>query len=220
MNSRRIKHLLRHFSQVQHEPVLDVGCADGTHLYNFGHGSIGLDGRDFVAREGYHIIRWNFESDIRETLEARGLSNQFNHVWCSDVFEHVLSPHQFLLNLRRVLTDDGLLFLGVPLTNPLGLQALATRRNFINFFCGFLSQDHVNFFTFQTLRYTVAFAGFELVAWYSPFLPMMRRPPWSGLEPVTVMALRKVRDFQYGPKAYKTLDEDGRLRWKEIVFGS
>jgi 2-polyprenyl-3-methyl-5-hydroxy-6-metoxy-1,4-benzoquinol methylase len=220
MTSRRIKHLLRHFPQVKQQPVLDVGCADGVHLYDFGRGSIGLDGRDFQAREGYSIIRWNFESDIRETLEERALPGRFKYVWCSDVFEHVLSPHQFLLNFRRVLDDDGLLFLGVPLTNPLGIQSLATRGNFINFFCGFLSQDHVNFFTFQTLRHTIAYAGFELVAWYSPFLPIFRRPLMCGLEPVTVMALRKVKDFQYGPKAYKSLDEEGRLRWKEIVFGN
>jgi 2-polyprenyl-3-methyl-5-hydroxy-6-metoxy-1,4-benzoquinol methylase len=216
ISTRRIRWLAKHFPAVMSEKVLDIGCGDFLHLRNFAAGSVGLDGRDLEAPPGYHFIRWNFEDDIADTLSAHRLPAEFQAVLCNDVLEHVLGPHQFLINVRRVLKDDGILFLGVPLVNPLAFPALQTRSNIFNYFCGFLAQDHVNFFTFSTLRHTVEFAGFRCAGWYSPFLDL-RRPMITGLEPVTVLALQKMANWNYGPKAYKSLDSTGRLQWKPYV---
>lgn len=217
--NRRIRFLRNNYPEALTTPVLDVGCGPGIHLYDFARGSVGLDGRDIKARDGYRIVRWNFGEEVADVLAAAGEATQFKYIWCNDVLEHVLAPHEFLLNLRRVLADDGVLFLGVPLVNRLALRRWQTRTSFINYFCGFLSQDHVNFFTFRTLKYTTEYAGFSVDGWYSPFLPGKR--PWMlGLEPVTQLALRKRRDFNYGPKAYKMLDDAGYLRWKQDLLGA
>lgn len=216
--TRRIRYLRRHFPNALARPALDVGCGDFVHLRNFAPGSVGMDGRTLTPPAGYHFLHWNFEDDIGTRLAESGLPSTFETIWCSDVFEHTLNPHPFLLNLRRTLSAQGLLFLGVPLVNPLAFRKLQTRTNIFNYFCGYLSQDHVNFFTYRTLRHTVEFAGFETVAWYSPFIGM-RRPPMTGLEPVTVLALRKTPGWNYPPKAYKFLDEQGHLRWKQYLEG-
>jgi SAM-dependent methyltransferase len=215
--NRRARYLKRYFPEAMAHPVLDVGCGPGTHLYSFAEGSVGLDGRDLIDRPGYGFAKWDFASDISDTLRRAGKPPAFKYVWTNDVIEHVLSPHDYLLNLRRALQDDGLLFVGLPLVNPIGRPSwTANRKNPLHLFGGFLSQDHINFFTFPTLLHTARYAGFEPVGWYSPLLPG-KRPIMTGLEPVTVLALRKVADFQYGPKAYKTLDASGRLKWKELV---
>jgi SAM-dependent methyltransferase len=219
MIKRRLRYLKAHYSDALAKPMLDVGCGDGSHLYDFAPGSVGLEGRTFKAREGYRIVHWNFGEELTDALVAAGEHPSFKYVWCNDVFEHVLAPHPFLLNLRRVLDDDGVLFLGVPLVNGLAFPNLSTRSNIFNYFCGYLSQDHVNFFTFQTLKHTVEYAGFDVDGWYSPFFKS-KRPPMFRIEPVTVLALRKRPNFNYGPKAYKVLDEMGRLRWKELVGAS
>lgn len=198
------------------EKALDIGCGNFIHLRNFAAGSVGLDGRDLIAPPGYLFARWNFEVDISEALAARGLPRCFRTILCNDVLEHVLGPHQFLLSVRRVLDDNGLLFLGVPLVNPLAFPTMQTRSNVFNYFCGFLSQDHVNFFTFSTILHTVKFAGFRCTGWYSPFLNF-RRPWMTGLEPVTVLAVRKVANWNYGSKAYKSLDPNGNLKWKPYI---
>lgn len=213
---RRIAHLLKTYPAIAQEAVLDVGCGIALpHLRHFGPGSVGVDGQDVTPPDGKGFLRWNFQSDIKTVLAENGLPTAFQYVWCSDVFEHVLSPHEFLLNLRRTLKPGGLLFLGVPLVNLLGRPG--TKRNSpFNYFRGYLSQDHVNFFTFASLRHTVEFAGFKLVDWYSPFLLGMRRPPRIGIEPVTVMVLRPIPDFQYGTKAAKELI-DGQLVWKGYI---
>ena len=214
--NRRIRFLMANYMEVFSIPVLDIGCGGGMHLFDFHEGSVGMDGRTFDPRPGYGFIKWNFEGDISSTLQQNGQSPKFKYVWCNDVLEHVLSPHLFLLNLRRALSDDGILFLGVPLVNPLSFPKLQTRNNVFNLFCGFRSQDHVNFFTFSTLKHTAEYAGFDVDGWYSPFLPG-KRAPMIGVEPATILVLRKSPDFNYGPKAYKILDENGYLRWKDLV---
>lgn len=211
--TRRIRWLRRHFPDAITSPALDIGCGDFVHLTSFAPGSIGMDGRELTPPAGYHFVRWNFDDEIADLLRSNGHPTRFSTILCNDVLEHVLAPHLLLLNLRRALADDGLLFLGVPLVNPLAFPRLQTRSNIFNYFCGFLSQDHLNFFSFPTFRRTVEFAGFDCVGWYSPFLPF-RRPTMSGLEPVTVLALRRVPGWNYGPKAYKRLDSGGHLVWK------
>ena len=211
--TRRMAHVLKTYPAIRTTPVLDVACGVRVpHLRHFADGSVGIDGDNVQVPPGKHFARWNFQNDIKTMLEEHGLQSTFDYVWCSDVFEHVLNPHEFLLNLRRTLRSDGILFLGVPLVNLFGRLPKAP-RSFLNNFYGYLSQDHVNFFTFTTLRYTVEFAGYELVDWYSPFLQGVRRPLRTGVEPVTVMMLRPISGFQYGPKAYKEL-VDGKLVWK------
>ncbi len=144
---RRISHFIHVYPELRTEPVLDVGCGVLTpHLRFFAPGSIGIDGADVRPPEGYDFLRWNFSDDISNSLTEKGLQSAFRFVWCQNVFEHVLNPHEFLLNLRRVLRpDDGLLFLGVPLVNGLGTTYTVSRNNPLNYFRGFLSQDHVNF---------------------------------------------------------------------------
>lgn len=214
--THRIGWLRRHFPEVFRNPVLDIGCGDFVHLTSFAPGSIGMDGRELMPPAGYHFLRWNFEEEITGLLRSSGYQTRVATILCNDVLEHVLAPHLLLLNLRRALADDGLLFLGVPLVNAFAFPRLQTRSNIFNYFCGFLSQDHLNFFSFRTLRLTVEFAGFDCVGWYSPFLPL-RRPPMSGIEPVTLLALRKIPSWNYGPKAYKRLDPGGHLVWKPDV---
>lgn len=215
--NRRLRFVKANYPDVFKTPILDVGCGPGTHLYDFAPGSVGLDGRVIEMRRGYKVLHWNFGAELTETLVEAGEQRQFKYLWCNDVFEHVLDPHPFLLNLRRALRDDGLLFLGVPLVNPLAFPKLQSRTNCFNCFCGYLSEDHVNFFTFPTIKHTVEYAGFDVDGYYSPFMPTAKRPLMLGVEPTTLLALKKRPGFNYGPKAYKTLDEAGHLRWKELV---
>lgn len=212
---KRIEYALKYFPDLSEYPVLDVGCGDAVHLRYFVKGSVGLDARQLsIQNSHYKFIQWNFEEDILDTLRIHGL-NKFKYIWSSSVIEHVMSPHLFLINIRRALEDEGLLFLGCPLINKIASFKLIRKSRIYNYFHGFLSQDHVNFFNYKTLRLTCEFAGFKLLSKYSPFFPL-RDSPLIGIEPFIMLVLKKKENFQYGHKAYKRLDADGRFQWKQL----
>jgi SAM-dependent methyltransferase len=211
----RMGFCLSRFPELRTSTVVDVGCGDGRHLSHFGPGSIGMDGRRLEDADGYRYLQWDFDHDASAVLAGSGVGKQ-KFVWCSDVFEHHPAPHMFLLDLRRCLQPDGVLFLGVPLVNPIGSIPWFRKSWLLNFFRGFMSQDHINFFSFRGICLTAEFAGFEVLDWYSPFLPI-KRPPMVGLEPITTLILRNKAEYQYGPKAYKYIDENGYLRWKTLT---
>jgi SAM-dependent methyltransferase len=209
----RINWALKYFPEISEKAVLDVGCGDAVHLYKMGKGSTGIDGRMLNIKDGYNFLQWNFEEDILKLLEKNNLG-KFDLIWSNSVIEHVLSPHLYILNMRRALNDNGILFVGVPVVNFIGENKLFSKQIFYNLFHGFLSQDHVNFFTYKILKYTLEFAGFDIVGKYSPFIST-KNSIYFGVEPFIMLACRKIPNFQYGEKAYKIL-KDGELVWKNI----
>lgn len=139
------------------EKVLDLGCGYGEHLSHFGKGSLGITTTvEEVAHgdaSGIRIVLGNVE---RFDLISEMKSESFGVVWSNNLFEHLLAPHQFLISLKRYVQPDGLLILGVPVFPP--ISALMRFKKFR----GALAISHINFFTRNTLHYSVDRAGWEI----------------------------------------------------------
>lgn len=202
---RRGRFSFRHFD-LDRKRVLDLGCGRGDYLRFFGEGSVGLDLDDAAIsslhHEGLTARRWNFSDQI-----PKDLWDSFDAVWCSNLLEHILCPHPFLITVRRALVADGSLFVVVPLTHRF---APGPWR-------GYLAADHVNFYTPLTLRRTLEFAGFEIRFLGTPATP--RLPLWAAallvtLGPSALAVADPVPEFQYPAKAHK------RLQAGQIVFKS
>jgi len=136
--------------------VLDIGCGHGQYLRHFGPKSIGITTASSEVEWGKRV-----SLDIRfgnaERLDYEALDGRFDVVWANNLFEHLLAPHAFLMNLKRTVSDDGLLVLGVPVFPALsGLTRFARFR-------GVFASNHINFFTQKTLRITVERAGWQVV---------------------------------------------------------
>lgn len=186
--------------------VLDLGCGKGAYLRHFGPGSVGLElnegERQAASRAGLDVRRWDFTEGI--PLEFH---EKFDAVWCSNLLEHVLHPHPFLIVLRKALRPNGIVIVTVPRTSPI---ALGPWR-------GHLAADHVNFFTARTLRLTMEFAGFEIEYVTNTAcggLPRSLGRKMAGLGPVIQVGASPIAGFQYPSKAHKTLD-DGAIIFKD-----
>jgi SAM-dependent methyltransferase len=192
---------LRHFG-LGGRAVLDVGCGAGEHLAYFGPGSMGLELQERLVAEararGLDVRQW----DLSRGLPA-DLADRFDAVWCSNFLEHVMSPHLFLIDCRRVLRPGGLVVAVVPLTRHFALGPWRGR----------LAADHVSFFTPATLRLTVERAGYRVVflgAHSFPWLPRWAAAVLRAVAPGVVVAARPAEGFQYPAKAHKRL-VDGRV---------
>lgn len=109
------------FSQIEKEfgsakSVLDVGCGNGMFLEVFlqrGWKCTGVDFSEFVENISFspeiNIIMSPFEMTSFD-------SKQFNLVTLMHVLEHFLDPIASLIEIKRILKDDGYLLIEIPLT--------------------------------------------------------------------------------------------------------
>jgi SAM-dependent methyltransferase len=137
--------------------VFDMGCGYGEYLVHFGEGSMGITTTvaevEYGKQRDIDIIQGNVE--LIDQLGA--LKDQhFEAMWANNLFEHLLSPHAYLIKLKLISTDDALLVLGVPVVPRIAsLMKLGKFR-------GALAGAHINFFTRETLSLTVARAGWHV----------------------------------------------------------
>ena len=151
--SRTFQRLVNTFGLSQ-KRVLDIGCGFGEYLAHFGPGSMGLTTtpaeKEAAATRGLSVTLGNAEE-----IHTLGLG-AYDVIWANNLFEHLLSPHAFLMHLRAVGEKGTTLILGVPvLPRPKWLLRFL-------WFRGSLASNHINFFTRDSLVLTVARAGWTL----------------------------------------------------------
>ncbi len=132
--------------------VLDLGCAYGEHLVHFGQDSTGitttLEEVEFGKKKNLRIEYGN--------AEALELAERFDAIWANNLFEHLASPHGFLVKLKKHSHSNALLILGVPVVPRIASLMKHSK------FRGALAVAHINFFTKETLKLTVERAGWRV----------------------------------------------------------
>lgn len=95
-------------------------------------------------------------------LEDAGFENDFfDVVTMTDVFEHVAGPKKLLLQIRRILKADGILFIKVPNGNYNLLKLwLAAKTGKLKNYDIFDSYEHITHYTHKTLKRMLAECGF------------------------------------------------------------
>lgn len=136
--------------------VLDVGCGHGQHLVQFGPGSVGVDA---VGRNVEFCRALGFEAHVANVEDGLpDLGRSFDAIFCSNLLEHLVAPHLFLLRLHARLTARGQAFIHVPTMPPLPIADRLIKR--IIGHNGYLASEHINAFTPRTLQFTLERAGF------------------------------------------------------------
>jgi len=133
--------------------VLDIGCQYGQFHIHFSDESVGVDVDEYAIKFaksiGLNVINTNIEKGLPFKDKT------FDVVFCSHVLEHIFSPHLLLLEIWRVLKDDGIIILYVPRFSNYFLVS--------KLFTDYLSCDHVNAFTIGTLSFFLERAGFRIL---------------------------------------------------------
>jgi SAM-dependent methyltransferase len=136
--------------------MLDIGCGYGQHLVHFGPGSAGIDAVErniaFCQALGFEATLANVEDGLPD------FGRRFDGIFCSNLLEHLVAPHLFLLRLHALLDDDARLFVHVPTMPPFPLVDRLIRRTIGH--NGYQASEHINAFTPRTLAFTIQRAGF------------------------------------------------------------
>lgn len=136
--------------------VFDIGCGYGEFLINFGPGSEGLtiipEEVEYGRSKGLDIKEGNIESDNLNI----NIVKEFDVIFANNIFEHLYSPHKFLIKIKKFLKPDGILILGVPCIPKVSFLMRFQK------FKGSLAVSHINFFTKNTLELTVLRAGWKI----------------------------------------------------------
>lgn len=195
--SQTFRNIINTF-ELDKKSVLDIGCSYGEFLAHFGPQSVGVtitqDEVDYGKRRGLDIRYGNIE-------DAHFVLNQkFDVIFANNIFEHLYSPHQFLIDIKKYLNEGGLLILGVP------CMPILTPLVHIRKFRGALAMAHINFFTKDTLIKTVERGG---------WIPMSTRG-YHFMNPIVDHCLDLIyphfyvaatleKDFKYSDKRMKEL---------------
>lgn len=207
-SSRTFNSILEYLG-LKNKKVFDIGCGYGEYLSLFGKGSFGITSTqsevDEAKKRGLDVFKSNAELISREEIKK-----DFEVIWSNNLFEHLLSPHYFLMRLRAVSRDGVLMVLGVPVI-PKIASLIRLKK-----FRGSLATNHINFFTKETLRLTVERAGWKIKE-ARPFFSRFKMLDefLSFLSPHIYIVAEKDVSFKYPDK--KVSEWSGESYYEEIL---
>ena len=140
--------------------VLDVGCAQGSFLdlchkyYNVPtHQLFGTEFSHAFSSFGINEYGVNISKEI-------DMNNKYDFISYYHVLEHIQYPEVELEKIKKVLNDDGYLYLSVPVfLDKLDESGGSMTMSFENLF----HLNHVNCFTYQSFQNLLLKHGFEIV---------------------------------------------------------
>jgi 2-polyprenyl-3-methyl-5-hydroxy-6-metoxy-1,4-benzoquinol methylase len=174
----RFERELRLFRKYcQRGSVLDVGCSSGAFLFQLrkrwpaNHQSLGTDVSgpplDYAESRGIPVVRGNF-------LEQDFAGQTFDAITFWAVIEHLAEPRHFLEKAHALLKPGGLCFVLVPNLRSFAVRLLGVKYRYVY-------EQHLNYFSAQTLEQLGARAGFEVIATrFTHVNPVVIWQDWRG----------------------------------------
>jgi len=155
--SNRLKYMSNILNN-NHPNVLEIGSGKGANVKKineeFGYNCVGLEHSissvEYASLSGIPLIQGYLgELDIAPPR----ITSTFDIVVCYNFLEHMPSPLFFIRELKKVLNDKALLNFTVP-----SLDFILTKNCIQEFI-----QDHLSYFTLQTLEKFFRTNGFEVL---------------------------------------------------------
>jgi SAM-dependent methyltransferase len=151
------------------ETYLDIGCGEGFSLIEAnkrGWKAYGVDIYDNRIEEAINVTENFILSDL---IGAKFPSNFFDIIYIDSVLEHITNPYEYLLEIKRILTHNGLVYIGVPnedcFFNDIKkiLYKLSGKSYISNKLKPFKSPYHIGGFNKKSLPLAIENADFNIV---------------------------------------------------------
>jgi 2-polyprenyl-3-methyl-5-hydroxy-6-metoxy-1,4-benzoquinol methylase len=160
--------------QFDEKKVLDLGCCYGNSLLYWREDSEGVEIQEepvkFLRALGKNVYKLDVEKDL-----SRLKKEDYDAIYCAALVEHLRSPHEFLIKIKPLLKDDGVLAIAHPVIPIFPFNYL---WKLIVGYQGWMARDHLYFFTHNTSKLILKRAGFKVIKQYSPAfyrIPFLRK---------------------------------------------
>lgn len=97
--------------------ILEIGCGDGGNLLPFSEMGCNTTGIDIAESRIKDAKRFFKEVNAKgmfiasDVFKINDLENCFDIVICHDVLEHIDNKERFLIDLKKFLSKDGIIFI-------------------------------------------------------------------------------------------------------------
>lgn len=138
--------------------ALDIGCGNGTFLSFLKAHGWQVNGIE-ISEAAAKVAKEHFDIDvyIGNVRDAPFDDKSFDFINMSHVLEHVYDPTEVLRKVRKLLRDDGTVYLEIPNYDS------TSRRFFGEYWFPWETPRHLFMYSPSTIRRQIKAAGFELV---------------------------------------------------------
>ncbi len=145
--------------QKKGQALLDIGCSAGFFLDEARKKGWQVQGVELSAwAVKYAREQLNLEVHSSTLKQAKLSSNFYDIIVLHDTIEHITNPRQMLIEIRRILKPDGVVYINTPDIESMASRLLRAKWWGINRF-------HLFYFSKRTLRKLLDAAGFKPIRW-------------------------------------------------------
>jgi len=178
IHAQRVVETIRFFSDNPNPRILEIGCNDGSFIKLL-HAA-GFERIDAVepAKDAFHqalAVTHNVVNGFfsLELAEKQLDSSAYDVVVTRQVLEHISDLHNFLEGLKLIIKPDGVLVIEIP------DHAMNYHFSDYSFW-----EEHINYFTLNTLRQLLASHGFSIFYYESAIFSGQALTAYCNLKPV------------------------------------
>lgn len=158
-----IKNLLEINNIDQSWKFLDIGCGGGGYVYAAKELGLEAHGVDIDANSCAFAQSMGLNVFNGELKEAGYPNGYFDIIQIKQVLEHISDPREFLSEVRRILSDRGIVVIDVPNQNGL-IPNIKILLNWKNNEYGFLQpMRHLYAYTAESLKYLLEQIGLQVI---------------------------------------------------------
>lgn len=137
--------------------ILDIGCSSGMFLDLAKNRKINTFGIELNESE-YILAKNKGHGIYNKLLEDIDFNKKFNAITMWDVFEHIKDGEFYLNNMKKLLSNDGVIFLQIPSSDSLAAKILRDKCNMYD------GLEHVNLYGVDTIVKLANKCGLEVIS--------------------------------------------------------